>query len=130
MAAFNATLAHRTMAELGRKGGLSRSPALTEARRRNGKLGGAKPTSENFHAMETVADAIDNAKTPADRAFLIEAFTRLAPETVYQDRWRLAWGPCLSVADRRHLRGWGPKHRLRATMLAGKITGAVVKPIR
>ena len=107
------------MAKLGRKGGQSQSPALTAARQRNGKLGGAHASAANARALETVADAIDNAKTPDDRAFLIEAFKRLAPEAVYQARWRLG------VADRRPLRGWGPKHRLRATMLASQLTGVV-----
>ncbi len=114
---FRADEARKVMAEIGRRGGLARSPALTEARRHNGRLGGRPPDPSVIRAMGVVADAIDRAKGDA-RTFLVEAFRRLAPESLYQERWKTTWGEKLAPDVRRHLRGWGPRHRARATAAA------------
>ncbi len=105
---------------IGRKGGLSRSPELQAARRRNALLGGRKPSQEAVRALTRVADAIP-ASRGEDRDFLIEAFIRLAPESLYQDRWLPAWGRRLESKERRSMRGWGPSHREEAAKMAAKV---------
>ena len=120
---FSRKQIRETMAEVGRKGGQSRSPALTAARQANGRCGGRKPSPEVIAWAEKVADAVAKA-AGNDRAFLLEAFKRLAPESVYQARWRAEWGPTLTAADRRPLRGWGPPHRIRAGNVADRVLRA------
>lgn len=117
---FRADEARKVMAEIGRRGGLARSPALTEARRHNGRLGGRPPDPAVVRTMIKVADAIDHADA-THRPFLIEAFRRLAPESLYQERWKAAWGEKLTPEARRHLRGWGPVHRERAAQAAREV---------
>lgn len=108
---------------IGRKGGLSKSPALQAARRRNALLGGRKPSQEAVRAMLCVARAIRRAKDE-DRKFLIEAFIRLAPEAIYQEHWDGRWGRILESKERRAMRGWGPTHRAEAERVAKRVLRA------
>lgn len=120
---FDAEKASRVMAKVGRKGGLARTPALTAARRLNGLAGGRPPDPEAVRDMTLVADAIPKADEE-NRAFLLDAFRRLAPRSLLTERWRAAWGEPPTSAERRAMRGWcSPKHRLRAVVCAKQVLG-------
>ncbi len=120
------TSVHENAAILGRLGGEARAKAIRRAKRTGvsvGSLGGRKPLEENLQHLEDILSAIDAARSPEDRVYLLNAFIRLAPGSLYQTRWKTRWGRKLTEAQRRPLRGWGPEQRDRAVVRAHEVLG-------